>query len=80
MSDKVKKIVVLIRSILPSIYFNFHYLPFGQAIKLPILLYKPSFQKCKGRVIIEGGGKFWPNQTRFPFCVDISKLWDKLGK
>ena len=35
------------------IYFNFHYLPFRQAIKLPILLYKPHLLKCNGKVIID---------------------------
>jgi acetyltransferase-like isoleucine patch superfamily enzyme len=39
--------------ILKSIYFNFHYLPFKQAIKLPILLRKPRFIKLKGKVIID---------------------------
>ncbi len=36
-----------------SIYFNFHYLPFKQACKLPIVLYKPKLMKCKGNVVIE---------------------------
>lgn len=35
------------------LYFNFHYLPFKQAIKLPILLYKPHFICCKGTISIE---------------------------
>lgn len=39
--------------LLPSIYFNFHYLPFKQAIKLPILLYKPKFISLKGKVKID---------------------------
>ena len=30
-----------------SIWFNFHYLPFSQAMKLPILLYKPHFKALK---------------------------------
>lgn len=29
----------MLRSILYSLYFNFHYLPLKQAIKLPIILY-----------------------------------------
>lgn len=37
-----------------SIYFNFKYLPFYQAIKLPILLYKPHFLKLKGKINIKG--------------------------
>lgn len=43
------------RSILKSIYFNFHYLPFLQAIHLPILLYKPRFLDLKGHLVILGG-------------------------
>lgn len=39
--------------LIPTIYFNFHYLPFLQAIKLPILLYKPKFIRLKGRIIID---------------------------
>jgi len=38
---------------LPSIRFNFHYLPFKQAVKLPVLLYKPDFRKLGGNVVIE---------------------------
>lgn len=44
----------ILRSILPTIYFNFHYLPFSQAIRLPILLYKPRLLKMKGNVKIGG--------------------------
>lgn len=43
----------ILHSILPTIYFNFHYLPFNQAIKLPILLYKPKLLKMKGNIKIE---------------------------
>lgn len=44
----------MLRSILYSLYFNFHYLPLRQAIKLPIILYKPKLLKCKGKVQILG--------------------------
>lgn len=37
-----------------SLYFNLHYLPFNQAIKLPILLYKPHILKMKGKIILNG--------------------------
>ena len=47
-----KKKRELIYAIFSSIYFNFHYLPFRQAILLPILLYKPCYLRLKGRVII----------------------------
>lgn len=36
-----------------SIYFNFHYLPFKQAIKIPIFLHKPKFINLKGTIKIE---------------------------
>lgn len=37
-----------------SIVFNFHYLPFRQAIKLPIIFYvRPSFLALKGKVILD---------------------------
>lgn len=43
----------ILRSLFKSIYFNFHYLPFWQAIRLPILLYKPKFLDLKGSVVID---------------------------
>ena len=43
----------MFRSIASSIYFNFHYLPIKQAIKLPIILYKPKLLSCKGKIIIK---------------------------
>lgn len=49
----LKKIFVLIKvSWLYTIYFNFHYLPFSQAIKLPIFLFRPKLLKCKGIIEI----------------------------
>lgn len=39
--------------LIPSIYFNFRYLPFKQAVMLPILLYKPHFIKLKGKIVID---------------------------
>lgn len=39
--------------LIPSIIFNFHYLPFKQAIKLPILLKKPHFRQLGGQVLID---------------------------
>ena len=40
-------------SMIHTIYFNFHYLPFKQACRLPILLCKPKLVRCKGVVSIE---------------------------
>lgn len=43
----------MIKYLPQTIYFNFHYLPFKQAIKLPIILYKPKFRRSKGKVVID---------------------------
>lgn len=56
MYSKIKKIWKekwIFRSIISSIFFNFYYLPIKQAVKLPIILYKPQFIKLKGKVIIQ---------------------------
>lgn len=36
-----------------SIYINFKYLPFRQAIKLPIFVYRPKFLELNGKIKIE---------------------------
>ena len=41
MINKIIKYRWILRSMFSTIYFNFHYLPCSQAIKLPIILYKP---------------------------------------
>lgn len=51
--EKIKKILFFIRCLIPSLYFNFKYLPFRQAIKLPILVYKLHFHVLKGKVVID---------------------------
>ncbi len=57
----------ILRSIPYSIYFNFHYLPFKQAIIFPVLLYKPKLLKLNGNVkILSGGVKFGMIQLGFP--------------
>lgn len=50
---RLNRICLFLRMLLPSLWFNFKYLPFKQAAKLPILLYKPTFLKLNGSVIIE---------------------------
>ena len=47
------KLSFFLRAFIPSVYFNFKYLPFKQAIKLPILTYKPHFHRLKGKIIID---------------------------
>lgn len=51
--NKIWKQRSILRSLPYTIYFNFYYLPFKQAIKLPILLYKPELLKVNGKVIID---------------------------
>lgn len=41
-----------------SIYINFHYLPFKQAIRFPILVKKGHFYEMKGKVIIDAPIRF----------------------
>jgi acetyltransferase-like isoleucine patch superfamily enzyme len=53
MNYKIKLILKTLRSLPYSIYFNFHYLPLKQAIRLPILLYKPCLLKTQGEIKIE---------------------------
>lgn len=68
-----------------SLYFNFHYLPFAQAIKLPILLYKPHFIKLKGSVSLEFDGKpIKTGQIRMGFPLasvypNNGIVWDNNG-
>jgi len=40
-NKKLHRYLQELRYIIPTLYFNFHYLPWRQAIKLPIVLYKP---------------------------------------
>ncbi len=56
MKNTIKKIISnkwILRSLLHTIYFNFKYLPLKQAVKLPILLYKPRLLKLAGSIKIE---------------------------
>lgn len=43
----------LLRSLPYTLWFNFHYLPWRQAVRLPIVLYKPTLLSCKGSVRIK---------------------------
>lgn len=51
----------MLRSIFSTIYFNLYYLPFKQAIKLPILLYKPHLINVSST-----------NSKEFKLCVNSS--------
>ncbi len=58
MNNKLKLIFQIIRFLPWTIYFNFHYLPFKQALKLPIVLYKPKLLCCKVKIRINGRVRF----------------------
>lgn len=51
--SKVKFYLAFIRALLPSVYICFKYLPFKQALKLPIWIYKPHDCLFKGAIRIE---------------------------
>lgn len=51
--SKIKTFWKFIPYIFKSIWFNFSNLPFKQAVKMPILLYKPTRLKSKGIIKIE---------------------------
>lgn len=48
----------IVRAFFPSLIFNFRHLPFKQACKLPILLYKAKFGFCGGSFIFNCHVKF----------------------
>lgn len=55
----------VLRNIFQTIWFNFHYLPFKQAIKLPIVLYKPRIIAAKGKIKINGAVR--------PFMIQLGR-------
>lgn len=52
--SRIHLILQVVRYLIPTLYFNLKYLPFSQAVKLPIILYKPHLYKMRGRIVIEG--------------------------
>ena len=50
---KIRRYLQELRYILPTLYFNFHYLPFRQAVHLPVVLYKPHLLACNGEIKLE---------------------------
>lgn len=53
MYHKVLKNLWVLRFLPYILYFNFKMLPFNQAVKLPVWLYKPKFGKLTGRVVLD---------------------------
>ena len=62
-------------SFIKTIYFNFHYLPFKQAIKLPIILRHVRFKSLKGKVIIDSD-HIYTNMIKFGFKSANYWLYD----
>lgn len=65
-----------------TIYFNFHYLKVRDAIKIPILLYKPTLKSMKGTVKIGGPVYFGMIRLGFPSCSIYPNrgiMWENHG-
>lgn len=71
-------------SLIPSILFNFRYLPFKQAIKLPVWVYKMRLLSQKGSICIESDRIFSGMiQLGFPRCATYPNsgiTWRNRGK
>ena len=78
-----KKKLWVIRYLFSIIYFNYHYLPFRQAVFLPIWLYKPNFLNFSGRVMISKR-KVYPGMIKLGHRVvtiypNTGIIWDNKG-
>jgi acetyltransferase-like isoleucine patch superfamily enzyme len=66
-----------------TIYFNFHYLPFEQAKRFPIWIYKAKLLKCKGQVIIQCddicSGMIRLGQYAVSLYPDLGIVWENHG-
>lgn len=82
---KLSRYLKELRYIIPTLYFNLHYLPLRQAIRLPIVLYKPHLLACKGKVRIEpDDGRIHHAMVRMGFQMvsvfpDNGITWDNHG-
>ena len=77
--SKISYVATLFRAFFPSLLFNFRHLPWRQAIKLPILLYKPHILKQKGKITIDSDNvRFgmikmgFPTSAIFPYHSGIT--------
>jgi hypothetical protein len=72
-------------SIVRTIYFNFHYLPFEDAVEFPIILYKSvRFKKADGQIIIEAdrirSGMIHIGNENYGFqWKNDYTVWEQLG-
>lgn len=66
-----------------TLWFNFYYLPWKQAYKMPILLYRPKLQNVNGLIRILGGVKFGMIRLGF-YNVNLYPnsgiVWSNFGK
>ncbi len=52
--EKIRKLYLFIRALPKTLYFNFHYFSFKQAIRLPVLIsHRVILHKTKGKVIAQ---------------------------
>lgn len=65
-NKKITNIIKILRYLPWTLYFNFKFLPFNQAIKLPVLLYKPQMQNNTGKYIIRGKVSYGMIRLGFP--------------
>lgn len=78
----IKSKLKLIKIIWYSWWFNLHYLPFKQAIRLPIYLWKPKLLKCKGKIILDGpiySGKIKLGFKRVSIFRESGVAWENHG-
>lgn len=64
--NKLRDKLRLLRSLPSTLWVNFTCLPLSQAIKLPILLYKPRLLSMSGRIVINGPVYYGMIRLGFP--------------
>lgn len=79
---KLKSIFQIVLFLPISLYLCLYYLPFRQAIKIPILVYRPKLLKIGGRVRIHGHVKFGMIKLGFPtvsLYPNSGIIWENKG-
>lgn len=80
---KLKKIVRFLLDLPKTLYFNFHYLPFAQAVRLPIWLHNAKLVNTSGLVEISGGvkcGMIRLGHFSVPLYPNDGIMWENRGK
>lgn len=84
-SKQAKYWISFISNLPKTMYFNFHYLPLKQAIKLPIIIHNVKFVNCSGRVIIDvpspkiRRGMIRLGHYAVSIYADTGLVWDNHG-